>query len=241
MDSGPDDLMLQSAGNAAPNRRSTGSWLPLAIAGLLLLAGIGAVLVLAQRSGRSDLPPEPGPLVAPLPAHPVVALDVQQSAGGRLTLSDGSRDVAPPSGSAVEFLRPIAASGVRPGDWLTVIGIPNEVRNFSIRSIVVLASPAPPDTDGVRRSPGGFAGHEASRDGSERPLLGGIVERVDGEQVTLAGPAGPIAVTLGPRAPLYRLESGDASAIQEGDRIAFLAAPALDAAGAILVLPGGAR
>jgi hypothetical protein len=59
--------------------------------------------------------------------------------------------------------------------------------------------------------------------------------------VTLAGPIGPVTVTLGPRAPLYRIESADAGSVAEGDRIAFLSAPSLDAATAILVLPGGAR
>lgn len=226
---------------AAMRRPSPRSWLPLALVGVALLAGIGAVVLLARRSGQSDLPPEPPAFVAPAPVRPVIALDVQQSGGGRFTLSDGSRDASPRPDARVELLRPIEAAQVRPGDWITVIGIPNEVRNFSIRSIVVLASPAPPDADGIRRSAGGFAGHEASRDGSERPILAGLVERVDGERVTLAGPTGPVAVTLGPRAPLYRLERADTGAVREGDRIAFLSAPSLDAATAILVLPGGAR
>jgi hypothetical protein len=226
---------------AALRRPSARSWLPLALVGVALLLGIGAVILLAQRSGRSDLPPEPSAFVAPAPARPVVALDVQQSAGGRLTLSDGSRDQALKADARVERLSAIEAAQLRPGDWLTVIGIPNEIRNFSIRSIVVLSSPAPPDADGVRRSAGGFAGHEASRDGSERPLLGGLVERVDGERVTLAGPTGPVTVTLGPRAPLYRIEPAPPGSVREGDRIAFVSAPSLDAATAILVLPGGAR
>jgi hypothetical protein len=226
---------------ATVNRRSSRAWLPLLLLVTLLLVGVGAVILLARRSGRSDLPPEPAPFVAPSPARPVVALDVQQSAGGRLTLSDGSRDLAPHPDARVESLRAISSAEVRPGEWMTVIGIPNEVRNFSIRSIVVLPSTATPDADGVRRSPAGFAGHEASRDGSERPLLGGQIEQVEGERVTLAGPSGPVTVTLGPLAPLYRLEPADAAAVREGDRIAFLSAPSLDTATAVLVLPGGAR
>lgn len=225
---------------AAVPRRSFPAWLPplLVIAGIVV-AGI-AVILLARRAGAPDVPPEPPAFQPPAPARPVTALDVQQAGDGRLTLSDGSRDVKLKPDARVETLLPTTAGDVRTGDWLVVVGIPNEVRNFSIRSIVLIDNPESPDAEGVVRSQGGFAGHEASRDQSERPLLGGRVTAVSGTEVTIEGPAGPIAVDLTERAPLYRLSQGNATAIREGDRIAHGTGGLADA-DAVLVLAGGAR
>jgi hypothetical protein len=199
------------------------------------------VLVLARRAAEPDVPPEPSAFQPPTPARPVTAVDVQQAAGGRLALSDGSRDAPFAEGARIEVLRPATVADIRPGDWLLVVGIPNEVRNFSIRSLVLIGDPSAPDAEGVVRSAGGFAGHEASRDQSERPLLGGAVESVDGGGVVLRGPSGPVTVTLTPNAPLRRLDQGRADEVREGDRLAFIGADALGDAQAVLVLPGGAR
>jgi len=206
-----------------------------------IVAAFAAVILLARRAAEPDVPPEPVAFRPPAPAHPVIALDVQQASGGRVSLSDGSRDVTVAQDARIEVQRPATAAEIRPGDWLAAIGVPNEVRNFSIRSLVLIAEPAAPDADGVVRSPGGFAGHETSRDPSERPLLGGVVEAVDGPRVTLRGPTGPIAVTLTPNAPLRRLSQGGTGDVHEGDRIAFIGADALGDARSVLVLPGGAR
>jgi hypothetical protein len=107
----------------------------------------------------------------------------------------------------------------------------------------VIAGFAGPDADGVARSPGGFAGHEASRDPAERPVLGGVVERLDGNQATLRTPGGNVTLDLSATAPLLRLEAAAPDAIHEGDRIAYRpgAAPGLANAAAALVLTGGAR
>ena len=227
---------------ALPRRRAFPPWIaPLALL-LGLLALFGTVILLARRAAAPDVPPEPPTFERPSPVRPVVALDVQQAGAGRVTLSDGSRDVPLDSALRVEALRPATAEQIRPGDWLAVIGIPNEVRNFSIRSLVILPSPAQPDQEGVVRSAGGFAGHEASRDQNERPVMGGVVTAVEGRRVTLQGPAGPMTVELSPNAPLRRLTEIRPDEIREGDRIAFSAGSGrVTDARSVLVLPGGAR
>lgn len=226
--------------SAALPRRSFPAWLaPLIVVIGIIVAGV-VVILLARRAGAPDVPPQPPEFVRPGPARPVTTLDVQQAGGGKLTLSDGSRDVALKPDARVEALRPITVDDIRIGDWLAAIGIPNEVRNFSIRSLVVIDSREAPDGEGVVRSPGGFAGHEASRDQNERPLLGGRVTDVTGTRVTIEGPVGPIAVDLTNRAPLYRLTSAENGTISEGDRVAFAGDSPTDA-DAVLVLSGGAR
>jgi hypothetical protein len=226
---------------AVVTRRRAPSWLAPTVLALAVVAALAAVLLLARRAAAPDVPPEPAPFQAPEPARPMSALDVIQASDGRLALSDGSRDVAFRPDARIEVLQPATATQIRPGAWLAVIGVPNEVRNFAVRSLVIIDAAAAPDGEGVVRSPAGFAGHEAARDQAERPIVGGVVERVDGQRVTLGGPTGPITVDLTPAAPLRRLVQGQAGDIHEGDRIAFAAGrPAADAP-AVLVLPGGAR
>jgi len=226
---------------AARPRRFPAWLLPVAFA-VVLVIGMIAVLLLARRTAAPDVPPEPPAFQRPPLTRPVVALDVQQAANGRLTLSDGSRDVQLRSDVRIDVLRPETAAGVQPGDWLGVIGIPNEIRNFAIRALVLLPG-GPADADGVRLSTSGFAGHEAARDQNERPLLGGTVTRVDGRTVMLQGPAGPLTVDLSATAPLRRLAPGTVAEIREGDRIAFHSqgSGGIADAGSVLVLPGGAR
>jgi hypothetical protein len=222
-------------------RRRVPPWMAPAVLALVVFAALIAVLVLARRAAAPDVPPEPPAFQTPAPARPVVALDVLQVGGGRLAVSDGSRDVALSPNVRVEVLRPETAAGVRPGDWLAVIGVANEVRNFSIRSLVLIEGGGAADAEGVLRSPAGFAGHEAARDQAERPLLGGVVEWVEGQQLVLRGPTGPVTVDLSPNAPLRRLVAVRPDEIREGDRIAYAAGTTLGAATGVLVLPGGAR
>ncbi|MGE0542695.1 MAG: hypothetical protein AB7R89_21220 [Dehalococcoidia bacterium] len=226
--------------SALTSRRPFPAWLPpLALIAGIIVAGL-IVIGLTRRAAAPDVPPEPDAFQAPSPVRPTTALDVQQAADGRLTLSDGTANVSLKPDAVVEFLTVASAGDIRVGDWLAVIGVPNEVRNFSIRSVVLLDSADAPDEEGVVRSSGGFAGHEAARDQAERPLLGGRITGVDGSRVTLDGPAGPITLDLTDRAPLFRLARGEASGVQEGDRIAIPTGGVADA-GAVLVLSGGAR
>ena len=221
-------------------QRRVPPWIVPAVPALIVLAALAAVLVLARRSAVPDVPPEPPVFQTPAPVRPVVALDVLQVTGGRLALSDGSRDVALSPNARVEVLQPESAAGVRPGEWLAVIGVANEVRNFSIRSLVLIEGGGAADAEGVLRSAAGFAGHEAARDQTERPLLGGRVERVEGQRLVLRGPTGPVTVDLSPSAPLRRLVAAQPADIREGDRVAFPAGTAISDAAGVLVLPGGA-
>jgi hypothetical protein len=101
-----------------------------------------------------------------------------------------------------------------------VIGIPNEVRNFSIHSIVVLPPGGDAAANGVKRSPGGFAGNEAAPSGVEQVILGGTIERINGAALTLTGPQGPIQVQLTDRSPIFRLQAGSVDDVREGDSVA---------------------
>jgi hypothetical protein len=226
---------------AASSHRTFPAWLLPALLALLLAAAIAAVILLARRASAPDVPPAPAAFQRPSPTRPVTTLDVQQAANGRLTLSDGSRDVALNSSARIESLQPVTADAIRPGDWLAVVGIPNEVRNFSIRSLILVGNPTPADAEGVVRSPGGFAGYEVSRDQNERPLLGGTVREIRGDEILLDGPAGPLTVSLTPRAPLYRLTESRPDDIREGDRLAFIGPGPVADATSLLVLPGGAQ
>jgi len=228
---------------AAHGGRFSGSLVGLTAVGLFAGAVV-AVVVLSQTLGGSDEPPAPPPFVPPA-VSAISALDVKQRAGDRIVVSldkgpsdpnGGSRDLALTSSTRIEVLRAITASGIHAGDQVTVIGIPNEVKNFSIRSIVVQTAAAEASGQAAL-SPGGFAGHEVSRSRAERPLAAGTVERVDGNTVVMKGAAGPMVLALD-NARLFRLEQGSADDIQEGDRVAG----AFDGQGplqAILVLPGG--
>lgn len=224
-----------------PTRRWLPAWLPPAALLLTIVVALGSVILLARRSARPDVPPEPPAFQPPAPVRPFTALDVQQVSGGRLTLSDGSRDVALRPDARIEVLRPVALDVVRAGDWLGVIGVANEVRNFSIRSLLLIPNGGSPDSEGVVRTPGGFAGHEAARDPAERPILGGVVTAFDGRTATLQGPTGPIMVDFTANAPLRRLTDARAEEIREGDRLAFPGGGSLANAPAVLVAPGGAR
>jgi hypothetical protein len=217
----------------------------VALAGVgLLVAAVVAVIILSQTLGGSDEPPA-APAFVPPAVSTISALDVKQRAGDRIVVSldkgpsdpnGGSRDLALTSGTRVEVLRAIDASGIRAGDQVTVVGIPNEVKNFSIRSIVVQSAAAGASGQAAL-SPGGFAGHEVSRLRTERPLAAGTVESVDGNTVVMKGAAGRMVLALD-NAKLFRIEQGSEADIQEGDRVAG----AFDGQGpllAILVLPGG--
>src|SRR3712207_1984589 len=102
------------------------AWLaPVALL-LVLAAAFASVLLLAGRAAAPDVPPEPAAFQPPAAARPVSAHDVQQAAAGRVALSDGSRDIPLAPDTLVEVLRPATPQQIRQGDWLSVIGIPNE-------------------------------------------------------------------------------------------------------------------
>lgn len=214
---------------------------PVAPALALALTAL-AMLTDCTRERRS-----PAPAVFVPPATPVpLRLDVQQVRDGVLTVSgeDGTRDAVPAPGVSVYVLRPTVPAEVQPGDWVVVVGVPNEVLNFAIRRITVIpaALGAQPDADGVPRLPSGLAGSETGRDPRERPVLAGRVMAVAGSRIDVAvrGRAATLAVT--DPALLYRLAPGTLADIGAGDRLAAIpprsGAP-LEEATALLVLPAG--
>lgn len=205
----------------------------------LVLAGLAGIVVVSQRVGKENLRPEAPPFSPPavFPAN-YQRLVVRQVSGATITLgtdstSGGSESKATTfdasGGAAIEMLSPTTADTLQAGEWLSVIGIKNSVRNFTIHQLVVLPKGSRPDADGVARSAGGFGGYEAATDESDRVAFGGAITKVEGDVVTLDGPEGPITVQLSERAPLFRLAAGTTGDIRES----FGAAALTDANGAL--------
>ena len=217
--------------------------LALPVACLVAIVGVGGVVIgLSQTVGGSDERPPPPAFTGPAAAV-ITVLDVKQRNGDKLTLIKQIGETATQQefvvtpGLAVERLRPITAADVQPGDWVTVIGIPDDVKNFSIQALIVFPAGATTSADGVARSKGGFLGHETARDPNARPIVGGVVERVTGKDIVLKGPDGSITVQFGPeaKARAYRLEAATPADVKEGDRMA--AAYTGTTATSVLLLP----
>lgn len=209
-----------------PLRRARAVWIPvvgaLAVLGILL-----GLVLLSQSAGGGDVPPA-APQFQPPPVNPVSSADIKIVDGTRLVIVRQTRagteeqDVTVPAGAQIERLQRIDPAGVRVGDWLTVIGVPNDVKNFSAQALIVIPGGGAPSADGVVRSPAGFAGFEWSRDPRTRVIVGGPVAAVDGIVIRLQGPTGEIRITAGPEAParLYRIEPASVGDFAEGDRVA---------------------
>lgn len=219
-----------------------------ALPAVLLIALLGAliaVVVVSGNVGGEDLPPAAPPFTTPEPS-PFTAVDVKQRSGAELTIvrqtlaGTAEEKLTLPAQTTVERLRLITAEEVQPGDWLTVVGIPDPVKNFSVHSLVLIPGGGSAGADGVARTAAGFAGHEVARDPRDRPIVGGTVVRVESGIIYIDGPTGEIAVSAGPEAParLFRVEAASVEAIEEGDR---LAADFGGTVSAVLVLPGGAQ
>lgn len=234
---------LYTGGVAERDRRAGWWWLLPSALGVALLGGALAIVVLAGR-GRDTSAPRPRAFVPPAAAHPAVAADVQQIRGSTITLgsSSGNTDATLPPALRVYVLERADARAAAPGDWVTVIGISNEVLNFTIRLVLIIPASAGAalDAEGIPRLPSGLAGHEANRDAAERPLAAGRVERVDGQTITLALHGRSATIDAASGSPIRRVTAADTSAIREGDRVAYV--PTRPGAGAgeaqaLLVLP----
>lgn len=217
----------------ATERESRTRWLAPAALAAVLLAAAAAAIVLATR-GQESGPPRVGPFTPPVPAHPATAQDVQQVRGNVITLAaaSGPVDVTPAAGTPVYLLQPSALDTAAPGDWVTLVGISNEVLNFTIRQVLIIpaSTGAAQDADGIARLPFGLAGHEATRDPRERPLLSGKVETVNSRELTITVNGRTATVEAPASGIIRRLTAIDLAGIREGDRIAF--APASPGAGA---------
>lgn len=222
-----------------PGRRRM-PFLPLALGAVTVAALIG-VIVLSRTLGETTLPPPAPAFTAPLP-EAVAGRDVKDRTADALVLvrREGENTfedtlfLAP--GIAVERLAPARPADLSPGDMLVILGRPNMVRNFVIRAVVAIPPELVGETgDGFPRTRAGFGGYEPLLGGTDRPLMAGMVERIEGELITITGPDGPVQVEADAGAPLYRVEDADSSVIEPGDRVALR--PATGDIVALLVLP----
>jgi hypothetical protein len=215
-------------------------FLPL-ILGAVTVAALIGVVVLSQTLGETSLPPPAPAFTVPL-RESVAGRDVKDRTADSLVLVRREGDntiedtLALDPALAVERLAPARPADIAPGDTLVVLGVPNLVRNFAIRAVVAIPPELLGESNGeFPRTRAGFGGYEALIGGADRPLVAGLVERVDGDIITIGGPDGPIQVEANAGAALYRVEAADSSAIEPGDRVALL--PSTGDPVALLVLP----
>ena len=220
---------------------------------LVLLAGGGTAAFIVSQSAGSDAPPQPNAFSPPASTYRIALFDVREANGDKITLIPANTEgdaftISLPVGVAIEAMVTASPSTIVPGDWLTILGNSDPVRNFVIRHVIIVPMAGAPSADGLVRSPAGFIGNEIISDISQRPVLWGRVEAVspgndDGTAlVTLTGPNGPITVQLFNGAVLSRIEP-HVNAIAGGDRIASRAEAGTSPEGAqaVLVNPQGAR
>lgn len=218
---------------------------------VVLLAIIATVVVLAQQAGETGAPPKPAAFEPPREALEVVVYDVQGVTDGAITFAadlESTDDLMIPVTARVERLTAMGFAEVKPGDWATVIGVVNGVRNYTIGSVVIMDGFRATSGDTELRSPGGFLGYEAARDLQQRVIVAGLVDSVEEGRFTITTPGGPVSVWLegteaaGPP-PFLHLDESSVADIRTGDRVAF---PATQdgkpdpAATAVLVLDASA-
>lgn len=225
---------------SSPGKRQ---YIAPAIFALVILLVLGAVIVLAQRSGGSGAPPRPGAFVTPVDPRPFVVYSVQQASEGSVTFGSGDgqqvSDLAIDANTRIEVLTIAPFDSIAVGDWVTLIGVPNGVRTFALRGIVVLPEPGTERVTGFATTPGGFLGHEVSRDPAEQPAVGGIVTAVGEDSLTLDAPDGRTDITVSldaenPPPVVQRVEQGSLEDLRAGASVAFPAedgrpAPGFDA------------
>lgn len=224
-------------------------WLAPALIFTFVLAALVGVVLFAREAGEPDQPPQPGAFELP-PGLPYAAFDVERAESGKLTLTSGNareattRDLELGAATRVWLLAPATPAELVPPMVVNVISIPNEVRNYTIKLIAAAPAPANVGFEGTFIPlADGFAGHEASRDAKERPVVSAILESFDGRKGVTKTAAGPGTLYVDPGAPIRVLRQGTAGDIQPGDRVALH----LDSSGqpdpsrGVLVLTGGAR
>jgi hypothetical protein len=246
--------------DAPPNRDSIPRWIIPVVLGALLVAASVAIVIVAGRQGGIDAPPLPAAYEPDsLLGSSYGQFDVRQVDGSATTLSALSAaeedlfTVQFSETARLELLEHVSVDVIELGQWITVIGIPNEVFNFSIMQITIF-----PDfqtgSDNLATTAGGFYGHEAGRPLVKgdvlRPLMGGEVVSLtpiepDEDpltrdvimEVTLTGPDGDIVLELFADAPLMMLREATLADLESGDRIAVHASTADDpaSAGSILI------
>lgn len=248
---------------SAGEPRNLRTWLAPAAVVFALILGLGAIVFLSSRANTTEAPPGVAAFATPIPVRPVFGFDVRQATPGSFQLASAGqasgqeRTLTITPNIKWEILEPVSETEIVVGDWLTVIGVPNAVRAFSIRSVVVFPATSTPGEDGLLRSSNGFSGYEAARDPVEKPILSGKVIRLSQREgttetargsvpatytvVTIQAPGGEVDIDLqnGKEFALHRVAPSDATAVQDGDRLAFAATDGEPQA--ILILPGGAQ
>jgi|GEM_PF-1047700 len=225
------------------------SWLlPVALFAVVL-AALAGVVVFARQSSESDAPPQPPAFVAP-ELHTYTAFDVESNDGGTLKVSSGSGQTASsseldlPPGTRVWIMEPATAANLAPPMLVNVIGIPNEVRNYTIRMMVAAEPEGTPNfEEPFIALVDGFYGYEASRDGRERLVLSVLLESFDGRNGVTKTANGPGTLYVDEGAPLRVLRPARPEDIEPGDRVAVRhgASGQPDTGLGVLVLRGGAR
>jgi len=224
----------------------------LLVIGVVILVGaLVAIVALASAASSSDVPPAPPPFAAPAAPGGITALDVQSRDGSRVTAvqPSGPRTPAGPPGTVaiaseatIEVLHPAAPADIKVGDVLTIDGVPNQVKNFALRWVIIMPA-ATTEKDGIARSAGGFTGVEADPALDDRAILSGRVTAVSAGDVTFEGAQGPVTLAFVPQgsSPLHvlRLAAGSLADVAAGARVAgaFGSKPAR----AVLVFPASSR
>lgn len=245
---GAGTIGTMTAESPVAERSPLRAWVAPVLA-LLFLVGVVITLLFVAIATQDDaLPPDPGPFVPPASANPTLSFDVERAEAGVLALAIGQDtareelEVTLVETDSVEFLELIEPSAVNVGDWATVIGVKNDVRNFSVKMVLVVAGGGEPDADGWLRTGTGFLGHEAARDAREVPIFAGRVAEVRENELVIDSGAS-LVIAVNPGGPLRMLRSGAPAEIADGDRIALhqRADGEGDTSGGILVLVGGAQ
>lgn len=167
-----------------------------------------------------------------------VAFTVERVDGANLAVSgwDGGRFVALAPATPVWLLEPATLGHALVGLPVAVVGVPNEVRNATLRAVVIGVEGAAP---GFVAGP--FAGHEVWGEANALPLVSGTVSRVEEEgRLVILTVAGEAEVWVGAGALLLVAREGRFDEVVPGDRVAVRrgADGGLDLNGGILVWRG---
>ena len=224
-------------------------WLVPVLLLVVLIAALVGVILFAREAGKSEAPPEPRAFVAPQ-LKTYTAFDVEENAGGNLKVSSGraqdasSSDLAIPPGTRIWFMEPIAPDAVKPPLRVNVVAIPKEVRNYTMRMLVLVPESGPVSVESpILPLVDGFFGYEASRDLRERVVLSVLLTSFDGRDGVTSTANGAGTLYIDPGAPVRLVRSGTPGEIAPGDRLAIhnAADGSPDLSAGVLVLVGGAK
>jgi hypothetical protein len=195
--------------------------LPATLA-LVVVASLVGVVAVARQAGEGGAPAPAGPMAMPQgPGH--AAFTVKRAEGDRIAVSGGTgaEELRIPAGAPAWRLEPATPAVFEAGRPVVVVGVPNEVRNLTIRAIVVGGEPAVGGTvaEGVA---GPFSGHEVFGEPTALPVISGVVARVEGDRVVLTTAAGEVTVWVTGDAPLLLARRADPAEVTPGDRVAVL-------------------